>query len=162
MIIDLSPGESAAEYVARHTPPRIGLVGCGAQKSAKRCEAREMYTSQLFRFSRAYVEATCDRWFILSAHHGLLEPTTVIAPYNLRLTVYVVKAWGWGARVGQQLAQLGPAQFVALAGAPYVEAIEGDFSIEQPLRGMGIGRRLGWLSNALKQPNSSSPTRKAR
>lgn len=38
--------------------------------------------SPLFRGRRARVEATCDRWLVLSAKHGVVLPATVLAPYN--------------------------------------------------------------------------------
>ena len=38
--------------------------------------------SPLFRGRRSYVEATCDRWFILSAKHGLVSPGEVLNPYE--------------------------------------------------------------------------------
>lgn len=42
--------------------------------------------SALFRGRRAYVERTCDRWFVLSAKYGLVESETVVAPYDQTLT----------------------------------------------------------------------------
>jgi hypothetical protein len=49
---------------------RIGLVGCVKGKRSRPAPARELYTSALFLGRRAFVEATCERWFILSAKHG--------------------------------------------------------------------------------------------
>uniref|UniRef100_UPI0038B36EF6 DUF6884 domain-containing protein n=1 Tax=Agromyces humi TaxID=1766800 RepID=UPI0038B36EF6 len=49
---------------------KIGLVGCAAQKLRRPAPARDLYVSQLFRKSSAYVEWNCDAWFILSAKHG--------------------------------------------------------------------------------------------
>jgi hypothetical protein len=131
---------------------RIGLVGCGAQKSLERCKAKDLYTSNLFRAARAYAEATCARWYILSAKYGLLGPERVIEPYDLRL--HKEGAVGWGRRVGRQLNEVLPhsamanATIVCLAGRPYSEAIDlGDreFYWEEPLRGLGLGKRIQWL-----------------
>ncbi|WP_328596834.1 riboflavin synthase, partial [Agromyces humi] len=41
-----------------------------AQKLRRPAPARDLYVSQLFRKSSAYVEWNCDAWFILSAKHG--------------------------------------------------------------------------------------------
>lgn len=133
---------------------RIAIVGCSSKKASAACAAREMYTSPLFRAARAYAEATCDRWYILSALHGLLEPATVIEPYDQRLSPATIEAWGWGVRVGQQLdaAILWPAEreaeIVMLAGELYADAIDPtdrEYYWDEPLRGMGIGERLAWL-----------------
>jgi hypothetical protein len=40
----------------------------------------------LFRGRRAWVERICDRWFVLSAKYGLVEPDCVLAPYDETLT----------------------------------------------------------------------------
>jgi hypothetical protein len=61
---------------------RVGLVGCVKSKQSQAAPARELYVSPLFRGRRAWVERTCDRWFILSAKHGLVEPDRVLAPYD--------------------------------------------------------------------------------
>ena len=65
---------------------RVGLVGCVKSKQSRAAPARELYTSQLFRGRRVWVERTCDRWFVLSAKHGLVEPGRVLAPYDETLT----------------------------------------------------------------------------
>jgi hypothetical protein len=61
---------------------RIGLVGCVKAKRASPAPAAALSTSPLFAGRRHYAEATCDRWFILSARHGLLGPDQVIEPYD--------------------------------------------------------------------------------
>lgn len=137
--------------------PRIGLVACSSEKASHRCQARDLYTSQLFRASRAYVEATCVRWYVLSAKHGLLEPSTVIAPYDYALSRLHANAWG--ERIGAALDRAIPheteanAELVILAGALYADSIstprdprgEREFYWSEPLYGLGIGQRLQWL-----------------
>lgn len=61
---------------------RIGLVGCVKGKASTARSARDLYESPLFGGRRAYVIRSCDRWFILSARHGLVEPSTVLEPYD--------------------------------------------------------------------------------
>ncbi len=71
------------------TPPRterIGLVGCVKQKQTGRALARELYTSPLFRGRRGFVEDSSGRWYILSARHGLVDPSQVLDPYDESLT----------------------------------------------------------------------------
>lgn len=50
----------------------IGLVGCVKTKRSTGNLARDLYMSTLFTGRRRYVEASCDRWFVLSARHGLV------------------------------------------------------------------------------------------
>ena len=64
---------------------RIGIVACSKTKLATPAPAKDLYTSPLFKAARAYCERTYDRWFILSALHGLVEPETVIEPYDVTL-----------------------------------------------------------------------------
>jgi hypothetical protein len=54
----------------------------------------------------AYAELTCDRWYDLSAKHGLLHPDTVIEPYDIKLDVNHRTAppiHQWAAKVREQL-----------------------------------------------------------
>jgi hypothetical protein len=66
--------------------------------------ARDLYVSQLFRGRRSYVEATCDRWFILSAKHGLVSPQEALEPYDETLNEKSAEAKRlWSAAVLAQL-----------------------------------------------------------
>ena len=64
----------------------IGLVSCGAHKQPFPAPGEFLYTSQLFRRSRAFAVETMDRWFILSAEHGLLSPEEIVSPYDKALS----------------------------------------------------------------------------
>ncbi|MBT2549736.1 hypothetical protein J7I85_15680 [Arthrobacter sp. ISL-65] len=59
---------------------RVGLVACASQKLQRPAPARDIYVSQLFRKASAYAEKTWDRWYVLSAKHGLVRPDTVLEP----------------------------------------------------------------------------------
>lgn len=61
---------------------RVGLVGCAKTKQREAAPAQDLYVSPLFRGRRSYVEGTCDRWFILSAKHGLVSPDELLNPYE--------------------------------------------------------------------------------
>lgn len=145
--------ENYSETIELGSSSRIALVGCGSQKASTRCAARDMYTSQLFRASRAYAEATCDSWWILSARYGLLNPAAVIYPYDQVLTRRTAEQWG--KRIGMALEiavpfpSLRDVELVVLAGSLYADAIEPvddrEFNWAEPLKGLGIGERLRWL-----------------
>lgn len=72
---------------------RLGLlvvVSCGSQKlwsrfpSAGPTPAKDAYTSPVFKVSRRYAEQFGERWVILSARYGFIDPDFVIAKnYNL-------------------------------------------------------------------------------
>ncbi len=85
--------------------------------------ARDLYDSTLFRGRRRFVEATCDRWFILSAKHGLVAPDEVLAPYEETLNDKSSSAKRqWAAAVLARLAKLvdiSGTVFEVHAGAEY-------------------------------------------
>ena len=63
----------------------IGLISCVKSKANKRCEAKDMYISPLFKYMYAYAKKRCKEVYILSAKYGLLSENTLIAPYNVTL-----------------------------------------------------------------------------
>src|SRR4051794_5113257 len=71
----------------------ITLVACCGPKLGSPARAADLYVSQLFKKVRTYVERR-GRWFILSARHGLVDPNTVIARFEL--------SPGLSDRVGQK------------------------------------------------------------
>ena len=137
---------------------RIGLVSCGKRKQSTSAPARDLYTSALFRESRAWAEAHCDAWYILSAQHGLLDPATHTAPYERTLnTLTAPERLRWAQRVHRQLREAGllhsGVEFIWLAGRRYKEHLSRflvDSAQADPLHGLGIGKRLQWLKNAVR------------
>ena len=138
---------------------RVGLVGCVKSKQSQAAPARELYTSPLFRGRRAWVERTCDRWFILSAKHGLVEPDLILAPYDETLTKLPRAARrAWSARVAQALEQtLGGVSGVVMelhAGSTYLDhglvagLKERGAMLERPVQGLSFGQQLAFY----KQP----------
>jgi hypothetical protein len=135
----------------------VGLVGCASQKLERPAPARELYVSQLFKKASAYAELTCDRWYVLSAKHGLLRPDEVIEPYDMRLGTNRRTSppiHQWAARVQDQLAVelagVEHVRLVVLAGEQYRSAVRsGPWPHEVPMKGLGIGQQLGWLTKKL-------------
>lgn len=135
----------------------VGLVGCASQKLQRPAPARELYVSQLFRKASAYAEATCDRWYILSAKHGLVHPDTILEPYDVRLgtnhrTTPPIHQWADTVRgqLDTELAGLKDVTLVALAGEQYRTALlHSTWPYEVPMKGLGIGQQLGWLTARL-------------
>jgi hypothetical protein len=127
---------------------RIGLVACGKGKLDRPAPARELYNGALFRKASAYCEATYDRWLILSAKHGLIDPETVVEPYDLSLShLDHAGRRAWAERVVAELRRrnLLDAEFYLHAGEKYARPLEPLLgATNRPLRGLGIGRQLAW------------------
>ena len=129
----------------------IGLVACSRSKLSWSAPARNLYVSPLFRAARAYSERHYGprRWLILSALHGLVDPETVLAPYDLSLRQLSAREReAWGNRVAVELADRFPAGTVLWfhAGALYRDAIASvvPHQVRSPLAGLAIGQRLAW------------------
>ena len=129
----------------------IGLVACSRGKARHAAPARELYVSPLFRAARAYAERQYGpgRWLILSALHGLVDPDTVLDPYDLGLRQLSAREReAWGNRVAVELTERFPAATVLWfhAGALYRDAIAPVVAhqVRSPLAGLGIGEQLAW------------------
>jgi hypothetical protein len=99
--------------------------------------ARDLYISALFLGRRAAVEDRADRWFILSAEHGLLEPDQRIAPYERSLaTVSADERRQWASEIlaslRAKLGDFGDCTFEIHAGRNYF-----DYGLRDGLRGAG-------------------------
>ncbi|HJQ46907.1 MAG TPA: hypothetical protein VJ870_11380 [Amycolatopsis sp.] len=156
-----SERKQAIEAVAqqRQTPgvaADVVLVSCVKAKRTQPAPAQDLYTSPLFRKQRSYAEATGAPWFILSAEHGLVAPTTVLRPYELQLSK-TTDAYRriWGTQVAAQLSDaVGPLVGKVIeihAGSAYADAIRNHLlhqraEVLEPLRGLPIGKRLAWYS----------------
>jgi hypothetical protein len=133
-------------------PLLVGLVSCSKSKLDHAAPARELYSpSYVFARSVRYVESRCDEWLILSAKHGLVDPSTVLEPYDETLSG-ARKArreeWAAGVRKALRARYEGrPVKFVLMAGRAYSGAVEGlGAEVEEPLKGMGTGFRRQWLA----------------
>ncbi len=148
----MRPGDS--RLISKHPPDEtIALVSCVKSKAASPRAAKDLYTSALFRYQRAYAERHADRWFIISAKYGLIHPDAVIDPYEQTLSGAPVAARReWARRVFQQMESAGLTAecktFLWLAGQAYQKELSKLLDAHEhidPLAGMGIGHRLGWL-----------------
>jgi len=139
------------------TRTRVGLVGCTKSKRERATAAKDLCDrSVLFRGARCTVERTCERWFVLSAKHGLVRPEQVLEPYDETLSTASREARRrWAERVLAQLeAELGRDLsgyvFEAHAGSAYLDfglvrgIEERGGRVERPLDGLGLGRRLAF------------------
>jgi hypothetical protein len=109
---------------------RAALVGCGADKLDRAAAARKLYTSGYFAAKRDYADERCETWWIISAKHNLLEPSTVIEPYEKQVSKFNdQETKRWGTETGNQLRAidwdgLGIETVDILLGQQYIEPIE--------------------------------------
>jgi len=145
---------------------RIGLIGCVKSKLSNGALARDLYTSPLFRGRPAWVERTCDRWFILSAQHGLIDPATHLEPYDLALSRVRASARRmWSAEVlaafSDQLGPLHGLTFEAHAGIHYLEfglgagLVHAGATVVVPMQGLSQGRQLARYRDASRDEASA-------
>ena len=139
----------------------VYLIACSARKLPQAAPAADLYTGQAFKLASKLARLRSTRWAILSAKHGLVEPDAVIEPYDLALRdASLEKRRAWGARVSAALHARGyrGERCVILAPRAYVVPILADRlgsnmfeHYDTPLRGLGIGQQLGWLTKELNQ-----------
>jgi hypothetical protein len=131
----------------------VCLVACCSRKQTKRTPAGDLYQSTLFKKSKAFAQLNGRAWFILSAKHGLLDPAKIIKPYDLSLQSRTrAQRLEWSRDVFASLRRRlrSGDRVVVLAGRLYTrdlsELLERhNFSVDDPLEGRPIGRRLQWL-----------------
>lgn len=144
---------------------RVILVSCAATKLDRPAPAADLYASPLFRAARCYAEASGHPWLVLSARHGLVEPTTVLKPYDTKLTdLKPDERSAWADRVTRALYFRGFGGwgvFEVHAGNTYARPLRDALApialdILEPLAGLGIGRRLQWYITAESGRRASS------
>jgi hypothetical protein len=139
-------------------PRRIGLVGCVKRKVSQAAPARDLYASPLFLGRRRFVERTCDRWYILSALHGLVDPDQSLEPYDRTLkNASISERRAWSTRVLDQLSRavgdVAGLTFEIHAGAEYIEfglrqALEREGAqVDLPAKGLRMGEQLAFYSD---------------
>jgi len=143
---------------------RVALVSCVKSKRATPSPAKDLYTSELFQRMRKYAESISDRWYILSAEHGVLEPDQVISPYECTLNRMDRAArLRWADRVKAQLVDKMPerAEVIVLAGERYRNGLlpflrDLGHTVRVPLEGLSFGRQLQRLGELLSTETQST------
>lgn len=132
----------------------LHLVSCVSMKLDRAARAEDIYVSPWFIKARAYVTAIGSSWRILSAKHGLLNPDSIVEPYNATLnTMPIAERRAWAEVVLAALdATIGNGDEVTiLAGARYreflVHALEArGIRVLVPMAGLGVGEQLRWFN----------------
>lgn len=164
----------AAPPVDEQDPPSavsavsdVVLVGCVKSKADHPAPACSLYQSALFDRRRRYAEGSGCPWFVLSAEHGLVDPDTVIAPYDVYLAAQPEEYRRvWGEWVTVKLARaLGPLRGCVIevhAGAAYVEAVAPALEargavVRAPLAGLRRGEQLAWYDQTPVPGSTPAP-----
>lgn len=117
---------------------KIAFIGCSKKKRGIPCEAREMYRGSLFLKSMEYCIREGFVVYILSAEHGLLEPSSIISPYEKTLNAMTKKEKKeWAIRVSGQLKEKEiKGGFHFFCGRNYHQYFEG-VKVFEGLKGLG-------------------------
>ena len=146
---------------------RYAIVGCGKAKKDESAPAKELYTSTFFEKKREFAEVFARRWWILSAEHGLVEPDTVLEPYDttvedlddreryeLRRDVRDTFKRTFDGVVNARVDVLAGRDYVDLV-APVLDAeefLDRGILAKYPLQGFGgIGEQMQHLNRKVKQ-----------
>jgi hypothetical protein len=135
----------------------VGIVGAGSPKRDSPTRAAELYTGPLFQAARRWAEACTDDWVILSAQHGLVEPSQILAPYSKDLKeMSLMERVQWGRLVADAILQRYsrvPVQVNIVAGEKHIELIEPHYPprLHCPVRGLNMGERIGWFTNEARK-----------
>ena len=130
------------------------LVSCVKTKLPDRAPARELYVSPWFRKARAVIEAAGWSWYILSGKYGLVDPDTVIEPYEKTLNAMRKnEPIEWSRRVMRALdPRLADVDSVVIfAGRKYRELLvpalhERGITPHIPMEGLRSGEQLARLN----------------
>jgi hypothetical protein len=109
----------------------VGVVSCGSVKLDKAAPARDLYCGRFFQVCSKFVEPRSDRWIILSAKHGVLDPDEIIDPYDLslrKMSKERYRFWQLQARIEIE-EQFPSATFLAVAGENYRSVLPKDRTI---------------------------------
>jgi len=133
---------------------RICLIACVSLKDTRKMRASDIYLSPLFKKAKDFAQKNSDRWYILSAKHGLIAPNTIIEPYNKTLNnMSREDRKKWANNVFQELRKKTKSndEITFVAGLRYRQDLvpllsERGNKICVPMEGLGIGKQLQWLS----------------
>lgn len=144
--------------------PIIALVACSASKQDHGMAAEHLYSSTWFRLARTFARKNADRWFILSAKHGLVAPHHWLAPYNEELHGRRSKREEWAGDVADLVQDWTDSRpedttIILLGGIKYRSPLadflrQRGYTVETPLEGMGIGKQQQYLKQHSQQAGS--------
>jgi hypothetical protein len=148
------------------------VVPCGMAKIWKDnplagpTRADHAYTGSPFKVNRQFAERFADRWMILSAKYGFIDPGFIIPePYEVTFKRRKTNPVDTDT-LRRQVARMGLDQFpvaVGLGGKEYRQAIEAAFAttsvrLEFPFAGLPIGKAMRAVKRSLESNDPGFPT----
>jgi hypothetical protein len=134
------------------------VAGCGKQLTYP-AAAKNLYCSQHFQACRRYAEEQKSKWYIMSPLHQVLDPETIIDPYDKSpYSLSHQERILWAQQVTEILIQVASpeTEFVFLTGklyrkevAPILQAH--GYSTRIPMKHLAIGQQLAWINEQLEQ-----------
>lgn len=138
------------------------VIPCGKSKIWKKrldagpTRARDVYTGPPFKVNKEYAERFADKWMILSAKYGFIEPDFVIPEdYNVTFSDPTTNPISL-ERLKERAQQLGVFDsVVALGGTEYAERVRGEFigtamEVLTPTAGLSIGKTMGKVKEVIR------------
>ncbi len=137
-----------------------GFISCVKTKHDRPMAAEDLYRSPWFVAARGYIERRTDRWYILSAAHGLLWHYNVIAPYESSLNNMSRagrRDWAWKVKAQMLENSVCRGRAIVLAGVNYRNDLEPFLhdhfdKVDVPMRGLTMGRQLKFLNDSTRNP----------
>ena len=134
----------------------VFVLPCGRRKASEPAEARDLYVSPRFRTLRRIVEDLSVPYKIASAKHGLLDPKTVVEPYDLDLpSLEPQQQLRWADEILKGLKPKPGVETVFLLDGAYAQAIiianreaRKPLKAFVPLAGMRAGVQEEWIRQA--------------
>lgn len=119
------------------------LVSCGNRKLDHPAPAKDLYVGSYFKSARRAAESTGQPWLIVSAKYGIIDPETVIAPYDATIKTRADQR----ALARLVSTQRPPAAAESWLGINYDEALAWvGWQLTNPLIGYRMGQRMGWFT----------------
>lgn len=140
------------------------VVSCGARKiwktipSAGPTQAKDVYTGPFFSKNKEYAETFSDRWVILSAKYGFINPDFVIPEdYNVSFKKKTTRPI-LISQVKEQVTEMGLDKFervIVLGGSDYASIVRNvfgnlDVEVVAPLEGLQIGFAMSKVKKAIE------------
>ena len=138
---------------------KIGLISDTKSQIKSPALAKYLFTSHVFKQSMAYADTFCDRWYILSAQHGLLKPDDRTRPYDISLKdLSPDNRFLLAQRILQEILReqiTTNDEFIVLAGTMYCDLLSPvfhgrSFNASYPLLKKNIVQRGKWLKEQVE------------
>lgn len=134
------------------------IAGCGKQLTYP-AAAKDLYYSQHFQACRRYAEEQDSRWYILSPLHQVINPETIIKPYDKSpYSLSHQERILWAQQVAESLIQVASPEieFVFLTGKLYRQEVTPilqtkGYETKVPMQHLAIGQQLAWIKKELEQ-----------